>query len=86
MLPIGPMSTLTRSPQFVQEEWATYFDKGRADQVGGGWKGVLYANYGLVDPAAAYDFFTRHEFDSNCLDGGASRTWYTAYLAALAGL
>lgn len=48
MIPLSPASTLTRSPTFVAEEWAKYFDKGRVDQVVGGWRGVLYANLAII--------------------------------------
>ena len=57
-----------------------------ARNVTGGWKGILYANLALVDPQSAYDFFVSESFDSGWLDGGASRTWYLAFAAALGGL
>jgi endo-1,3(4)-beta-glucanase len=84
MIPLNPSSAYTRSQKFVQEEWDTYFDNGRADQVQGGWKAILYANYALSNPQAAYDFFSDPNFKTQ-LDGGASRTWYLAYTAALLG-
>jgi endo-1,3(4)-beta-glucanase len=84
MIPQNPASAYTRSAQFVREEWATYFDNGRVDQVQGGWKAILYANYALIDPQVAYDFFADPKFNTQ-LDGGASRTWYLAYTAALLG-
>ncbi|KAL1877327.1 hypothetical protein VTK73DRAFT_8780 [Phialemonium thermophilum] len=86
MLPLLPCTALTRSSRFVKEEWQTYFSNGRADQVAGGWRGILYGNYATVDPKAAYNFFSATNFDPSWLDGGASRTWYLAYSAALAGL
>jgi endo-1,3(4)-beta-glucanase len=82
MIPQNPSSAYTRSAKFVQEEWAAYFDSGRVDQVQGGWKAILYANYALINPQAAYDFFADPNFNTQ-LDGGASRTWYLAYTAAL---
>ncbi|KAF1963501.1 hypothetical protein CC80DRAFT_433136 [Byssothecium circinans] len=85
MLPINPSSTYTRPRKFVQEEWDTYFSNGRADQVVGGWRGVLYSNLALVDPKTAYSFFARSDFDNGLLDGGMSRTWFLAYTAALSG-
>ncbi|KAI1106563.1 glycoside hydrolase family 81 protein [Jackrogersella minutella] len=83
MIPLLPSTKLTRPAKFVKQEWATYFDKGRADAVEGGWKGILYANLATVDPQTAWDFFTRKDFDPMWLDGGASLTWYLAYSAAL---
>ncbi|KAF2819593.1 hypothetical protein CC86DRAFT_131951 [Ophiobolus disseminans] len=82
MIPLNPSSAYTRPKQFVLEEWDTYFSNGRADKVEGGWKSILYANYALVNPQAAYSFFANPEFNTH-LDGGASRTWYLTYTAAL---
>ncbi|KAI1416528.1 glycoside hydrolase family 81 protein [Hypoxylon sp. FL1857] len=81
MIPLLPSTKLTRPPNFVKQEWATYFDKGRADNVEGGWKGILYANLATVDPQTAWNFFSRKDFDPSWLDGGASLTWYLAYCA-----
>lgn len=85
MLPLSPASPYIRSRTFVSEEWNTYFSNGRVDQVGGGWRGVLWANYALVDPVAAYNFFAQSAFDYGWIDGGASRSWYLAFCAALGG-
>ncbi|KAI9824472.1 MAG: hypothetical protein M1826_007335 [Phylliscum demangeonii] len=85
MIPIHPGSAYTRSKTFVSEEWATYFDKGRVDQVAGGWRGILYANLAIIDPVASWKFFSQSNFDAGSLDGGASRTWYLAYAAGLGG-
>lgn len=81
MLPLLPSTKLTRPSIFVQQEWATYFDKGRADKIMGGWKGILYGNLATVDPKTAWRFFTMKDFDPSWLDGGASLTWYQAYCA-----
>lgn len=81
MLPLLPSTKFTRRTDFVKQEWATYFDKGRADKVEGGWKGILYGNLATVDPKAAWTFFTGKDFDPSWLDGGASLTWYQAYAA-----
>jgi endo-1,3(4)-beta-glucanase len=81
MLPLLPSSTLTRTPAFVQQEWDTYFSNGRAEAVVGGWKGILFANYAIVNPVAAWRFFSATGFDASWLDGGASRTWYLALAA-----
>ncbi|KAF1979499.1 endo-1,3(4)-beta-glucanase 1 precursor [Bimuria novae-zelandiae CBS 107.79] len=85
MIPLNPSSAYTRSRKFVQEEWDMYFSDGRADQAVGGWKGILYANQILIDPFAALEFFAGPDFDMSLLDGGASRTFYLAYAAAMAG-
>jgi endo-1,3(4)-beta-glucanase len=85
MLPINPTSPYIRSRTFVTEEWDTYFSDGRVNDASGGWRGVLWANYALVDPVAAYNFFAANEFDYGLIDGGASRTWYLAFCAGLGG-
>ncbi|KAF1833175.1 endo-1,3(4)-beta-glucanase 1 precursor [Decorospora gaudefroyi] len=84
MIPFNPSSAYTRSRQFVQEEWDTYFSNGRAEQAEGGWKSILKSNQALIDPQASYDFFANPNFNEP-LDSGASRTWYLAYSAALLG-
>ena len=84
MIPLTPASALTRTKQFVQEEWNTYFTDSATDpasKVTGGWKGILYANLALVDPVASFNFFNDEGFDASWLDGGASRTWYLALAA-----
>jgi len=84
MLPLLPYSSLTRPPRFVAEEWNTYFNTTSpvpASSVQGGWKGILYANLALVDPRAAWRFFSQSGFDAGWIDGGASRTWYLAWCA-----
>jgi endo-1,3(4)-beta-glucanase len=85
MIPLNPTSAYTRPAGFVKEEWDTYFSNGRVDQVQGGWKAILYANYALINPQGAYEFFSNGDFNTS-LDGGASRTWYLAYTAALLGV
>jgi len=84
MLPLAPSSAFTRPAAFVQQEWETYFSSGRAN-TGDGWQGILYANLALVDPKSAWDFFAMDGFSPEWLDGGASRTWYLAFSAALGG-
>jgi endo-1,3(4)-beta-glucanase len=84
MLPLLPNSAYTRSPEFVREEWEAMFAPGAAkpaDTVEGGWRGVLFANLALIDPAKAWDFFAQPNFDLAWIDGGASRSWYLAYAA-----
>ncbi|KAL8704907.1 MAG: hypothetical protein Q9201_001976 [Fulgogasparrea decipioides] len=85
MIPINPSSGYTRNQNFVNEEWETYFDKGRVDEVEGGWRGILYSNLALIDPKAAYDWFSGPNFDPQYLDNGASLTWYLALSAGIGG-
>ncbi|KAK3995908.1 glycosyl hydrolase family 81-domain-containing protein [Cladorrhinum sp. PSN332] len=86
MLPLLPHTPLIRKPDFVREEWETYFAHGRAERISGGWKGILFANYATIDPRGAFEFFASEDFDPGWLDGGASLTWYLVYSAALGGL
>lgn len=90
MLPLLPSSKLTRAPEFVRQEWEAYFADGGVDPastVQGGWKGVLMANYAIIDPRTSYNFFSNvsGDFQVGMLDGGASQTWYLAWSAALGG-
>ncbi|PKS11474.1 hypothetical protein jhhlp_003238 [Lomentospora prolificans] len=78
MLPLLAASALARTREFVLEEWTTYFSDGRADQISGGWKGIVYGNYALAYPSEAWQFFNSSSFDPAWLDGGASLTWYLA--------
>ncbi|KAL4806841.1 glycosyl hydrolase family 81-domain-containing protein [Aspergillus unguis] len=84
MLPLLPSSAYTRSQKFVKEEWDAMFASNAtlpAQTVEGGWKGVLYANLALIDPASSWNFFAQSGFDYAWIDGGASRTWYLAFAA-----
>jgi endo-1,3(4)-beta-glucanase len=85
MLPIMPFSAYIRTPTLVAQEWADYF-KHTITTILSGWRGVLVANYAIVDPVAAWNFFDDVNFDPGLLDGGASRTWYLAWSAALGGV
>lgn len=88
MLPLLPSSSYTRSQKFVREEWDAMFASNAstpAEKVEGGWKGVLYANLALIDPAASWNYFAQPNFDYGTIDGGASRTWYLAFAAGLGG-
>lgn len=88
MVPAMPFSTLTRTKKFVEEEWVQYFADGAVDaaiNVQGGWKGILFGNLAIINPQAAYNFFSQPDFNWSWLDGGASLTWYLAYTAGLGG-
>ncbi|KAK5944036.1 endo-1,3-beta glucanase [Knufia obscura] len=89
MVPALPFSTLTRTKKFVQEEWELYFADGavaQAQTVLGGWKGILFGNLAIINPQAAWNFFSQDNFDPSWIDGGASLTWYLAYTAGLGGV
>ena len=84
MIPLQPFSALIRTKKFVAEEWNTYFAPGAvvpANNVNGGWRGILYANLAIIDPKTSFNFFSQKGFDPSWLDGGASQTWYLAYAA-----
>ncbi|PCH04665.1 Glycoside hydrolase, family 81 [Penicillium occitanis (nom. inval.)] len=89
MLPLLPSSAYTRNETFVKQEWDAMFAQGACTPAStvssGGWKGVLYANQAIIDPAKAYDFFNQPDFNMTWIDGGATRTWYLAYAAGLKG-
>ncbi|KAF2025756.1 endo-1,3(4)-beta-glucanase 1 precursor [Setomelanomma holmii] len=85
MVPVSPPSYYLRQRQFVKEEWEKFFDNGR-ENTDGGWRGILYANLALIDPKASYNFFRdgiNGFWDERWIDGGASRTWYLTWAAAL---
>ncbi|KAK9449040.1 endo-1,3(4)-beta-glucanase [Limtongia smithiae] len=84
MIPITPMSSYIRGATFVEQEWNEIIGD-IAPDLTDGWKGIIYANEGLFDPEAAYDFFAVSDFNSSYLDDGASLTWYLAYLAGVGG-
>ena len=87
MLPLMPMSTLIRTPTFVQQEWDAYSFTTYASTLQSGWRGILMANLAIVDPVTSYNFFSNASGDFNfgMLDSGASQTWYLAWSAALGG-
>ena len=88
MLPLNPSTALTRQPRFITEEWDTYFNRSSpypASTIAGGWRGILYGNLACVDPRQSWEFFAQRDFDGSWLDGGASRTWYLAFTAAVGG-
>ncbi|KAK3941592.1 hypothetical protein QBC46DRAFT_258081 [Diplogelasinospora grovesii] len=83
MLPLLPHTPYIRARDFVEEEWNTYFANGRAENIVGGWRGIVYANRATFDPKGAYAFFSTPGFDPSWLDGGASLTWYLCYSAGM---
>ena len=87
MLPLMPMSTFIRTPDFVQQEWDAYSLASYAATLQDGWRGILMANQAIIDPVASYNFFINAtgDFQFTLLDGGASQTWYLAWSSALGG-
>lgn len=86
MIPIMPFSTYIRTTEFIAQEWETYFVN-NITGIQDGWRGILEANYAMVNQSAAeqvYQFFADDGFNTTFLDGGASRTWYLGWSAALA--
>lgn len=82
MLPITPISSYIRGPQFVKQEWdETLADI--VDRIPDGWKGVLKLNLGLFDPKSSWKWFARDDWQDNLIDGGMSRSWSLAYLAGI---
>lgn len=84
MVPITPASGLTRSPEFVSEEWDEKLESIVGD-LDSGWLGILRSNQALIDPDSAYTFFSQSDFSTAWLDNGASLTWYLALSAGLKG-
>lgn len=81
MIPVHGPTGLTRSKNFIQEEWDAFFGDGKIDSIDNPWKGIAYAQYALVDPAVAWEFFASDSFQDTWVDGGASRSWWMAYAA-----
>lgn len=84
MIPITPVSSYIRGPKYVKEEWDAKLSN-IVDQIPDGWRGLLYLNYGLFDPRAAWKWFTRGDWQDNLIDGGMSKTWSLAYIAGIGG-
>lgn len=87
MLPVSPATQYLRPRAFVKAEWDHFFSADRW-LVPGGWRGILMANYALVDPKASWEFFksgVAGVWDDAWIDGGASRCWYLTWAAGLGG-
>ncbi|KAF2737083.1 glycoside hydrolase [Polyplosphaeria fusca] len=87
-LPISAPTAYLRALSFVRAEWDKYFSEGRVDQVKGGWRGLLYGNYAVLDAKAAWTFFAgqgQQGWDDTWIDGGGSRSWYLVWCAGLGG-
>lgn len=84
MIPITPVSSYMRQPDFVEEEWDSMVSS-LVETVTSGWLGILRSNQALYDPVSAYNFFSQDNFEQQWLDGGASLTWYLAFSAGVGG-
>uniref|UniRef100_A0A060TAI1 glucan endo-1,3-beta-D-glucosidase n=1 Tax=Blastobotrys adeninivorans TaxID=409370 RepID=A0A060TAI1_BLAAD len=82
MIPITPISSFIRSPEFVQQEWNSIVAS-IIDKVDDGWKGILKLNQALYDPKASLSFFASPSFKPQWLDPGMSRTWAIAYAGGI---
>jgi endo-1,3(4)-beta-glucanase len=83
MIPILASTPYVRVPEFVREEWSTFFSDGRIDEIRNAWKGIIFASYATVEPKLAWDFFSSRNFDPQWVDGGASLTWFLALAAGV---
>jgi endoglucanase Acf2 len=83
MLPLTPISPFIRQKTFVQAEWQAKF-AGIINSIDSGWRGILIANWAIVDPTTAWGWLTT-DFRQSWLDSGASLSWYLALTAGLAG-
>jgi endo-1,3(4)-beta-glucanase len=84
MLPITPISSYIRGPQFVKEEWEQKLGP-IVDRIPDGWKGILMLNLALYDPQRAWLWFSRVDWNDAQIDNGMSRTWSLAYIAGIGG-
>ncbi|CCH42381.1 putative secreted protein [Wickerhamomyces ciferrii] len=82
MLPITPVSSVIRGPNFVKQEWDQKISS-IVDTLNSGWTGILRLNQALTDPKASYNFFSQDNFSNTWLDNGLSRTWCLAFSGGL---
>ncbi len=69
MIPSTPITEEVRLAKFVEEEWSTILSK-IIGNVSGGWKGLLYTSYAVINQADAFA-----QLLNAPLDGGLSRAW-----------
>lgn len=84
MIPITPVSSYIRGPEYVKEEWDAKL-KNIVDRIPDGWRGILTLNAGLFDPKYSWKYFARSDWNDGLMDGGMSRTWSLAYLGGIGG-
>jgi endo-1,3(4)-beta-glucanase len=68
MIPMTPISEEVRTLDFVRDEWPLL--DGIARSITHQWKSVLYMNYAVLDPKAAFKVL-----QTASLDDGLTRTW-----------
>ncbi|CAI5739295.1 unnamed protein product [Hyaloperonospora brassicae] len=80
MIPVSPILEISRPPRFVREEWdevlskLPFVRKWKAHQ--SGWTSLLFANYSVLNRAAALEVL------ATCpMDDGLSRAWALYYAA-----
>lgn len=84
MIPFNPASTFIKSAAWAQSEWDLYFN-GRTGHINDGWKGILFNNKCLWDPASTWAFFVQGGYRKEWTDQGASRSWYLAVAGLMGG-
>ncbi|PSK40480.1 hypothetical protein C7M61_000122 [Candidozyma pseudohaemuli] len=82
MIPISPVSSFIRKPEFVKQEWEQKL-KSLVGDLDDGWRGILMLNAALFDPDTAWKFFSSSDFNKKHLDDGQSKTWSLAYCAGV---
>jgi endo-1,3(4)-beta-glucanase len=68
MLPMTPVTDSVRTQKFIREEWVIIGSL--AERLTSAWKSVLYMNYAMIDPEAAYQVLR-----TTLLDDGLTRSW-----------
>ncbi|EPX70785.1 endo-1,3-beta-glucanase Eng2 [Schizosaccharomyces octosporus yFS286] len=82
MIPITPISGYVRNPTYVKESWDATLAP-IIDSFSNSWTGIVYSNYAITDPSAAWKEFTSSNFKDSNIDNGASKTWYLALAAGM---
>lgn len=85
MLPVTPISSLIRGPEYTQQEWNDIFADD-IESIQNSWTGTLRLNQALFDPKSSYEFFSADNFNTTLLDDGQSLTWCLAYSAGINNL
>lgn len=84
MLPITPISSFIRDPEFVRQEWEQLLQN-HVKTLDDGWKGILMLNLALYDPKSAWNFFKNPNFNKRWLDNGMSLSWCLLFCAGVGG-
>ncbi|WBW73645.1 cell wall and ascospore endo-1,3-beta-glucanase Eng2 [Schizosaccharomyces osmophilus] len=82
MIPITPISGYVRTPSYVKASWDAKIAP-IINNFSNNWTGIVYSNYSITDPTAAWKEFTSDNFKDENIDEGASRTWYLALAAGM---